>query len=203
MLYTTTRNKNDIETAYKAIHLDCSGDGGLFLPFRLPQYTKEEILALSNRTFGQNVADVLNGFFSCNLTGWDVEFAVGRIPVKIDTISHKILIAECWHNSLWRFDRMVQTLSDRLRSENAGAAATNWVNIAVRVAVLFGVYGMLLANQQADAHTPLDIAVTSGDFAAPMAAWYARQMSSLERSKFTVLKIISSKSSALEASSAD
>lgn len=176
MLYTTTRNKNDVETAYKAIHLDCNADGGLFVPLRFPRYSPAQIAAMADRTFGQNVAEILNAFFSCNLTGWDVEFAVGRVPVKINTISHRILIAECWHNSLWRFDRIVQTLSDRLRTENEGAAPGNWVNVAVRIAALFGVYGILLASQQTDGQTPLDVAVTTGDFASPMAAWYAREM---------------------------
>lgn len=176
MLYTTTRSKNDVETAYKAVHLDCHHDGGLFVPMRMPGFTRDEILALSDRTFGQNVAEILNTFFSCNLTGWDVEFAVGRVPVKINTIPHKILIAECWHNSQWRFDRVVQMLSDRLRSEGEGGEASNWVQIAVRIAFLFGVYGMLLSNGQADGVALTDVAVTSGDFTAPMSAWYARQM---------------------------
>ena len=176
MLYATTRNKNDVETAYRAIHLDCNADGGLFVPLRFPQYTQEQIAAMAERTFGQNVADVLNAFFSCNLTGWDVEFAVGRIPVKINMIPHRILIAECWHNSQWRFDRVVQMLSDRLRTENAGVVASNWVNVAVRIAVLFGIYGILLNSDQIDGKTALDVAVTAGDFASPMAAWYAREM---------------------------
>lgn len=176
MLYTTTRSKNDVETAYKAIHLDCHSDGGLFVPLRLPMYTNAEVLALADRTFGENVAEILNAFFSCNLTGWDVEFAVGRVPVKINSIPHKILIAECWHNSQWRFERVVQTLSDRLRTEGEGSEPGNWVNVAVRIAFLFGVYGMLLSTNQVDVAAKLDVAVTSGDFASPIAAWYAREM---------------------------
>ena len=176
MLYATTRSNHDVQTAYKAIHQDCSGDGGLFVPFRMPIYSLAEVAGLADKSFGQNVADVLNSFFSCGLTGWDVEFAIGRLPVKIDTISHRILIAECWHNSQWRFDHLVRGLSDRIRTENAGAQVTNWVEIAVRIAVLFGTYGMLLAGGQTDVHTVLDVAVTAGDFAGPMAVWYARQM---------------------------
>lgn len=176
MLYAATRSKNDIETAYKAIHQDCCSDGGLFVPFRMPSYSLSEISQLAGNTFGQNVADILNMFFSAGLTGWDVEFAIGRVPVKLDAISHRILIAEWWHNSQWRFDHIEHTLSDRLRTENAGAPATNWVQIAVRIAVLFGTYGLLLSSCQTEVNTVLDVAVTSGDFAMPMAAWYARQM---------------------------
>lgn len=176
MLYATTRSKSDVQTAYKTIHQDCSSDGGLYVPFRLPKVSRDELLALSGRTFGQNMAEILNLFFSCNLTGWDVEFAIGRSPAKINTINHRILIAECWHNSQWKFDHVVQSLSDRLRSEGAGFAPANWVNIAVHIAALFSVYGMLLSSGQADVDTPLDVAVTTGDFSSPMAAWYAREM---------------------------
>lgn len=176
MLYAATRSKNDVQTAYKTIHQDCCADGGLFMPFRMPSYSISEIVALGDKTFGQNVADVLNVFFPCGLSAWDVEFAIGRMPVQISGISHRILIAECWHNSLWRFDCLEQALSDRLRTENQGAAPTNWVQIAVRIAVLFGTYGLLLSSGQVEVNLALDVSVTSGDFAMPMAAWYARQM---------------------------
>lgn len=176
MLYATTRSKSHVETAYKAIHQDCAADGGLFVPFRLPKFETEEITALAGRSFGQNMADILNLFFSCGLTGWDIEFSIGRSPVRMASISHRILIAEAWHNSKWEFDSVVQTLSDRIRREGAGSAPVNWMRIAVRIAALFGIYGMLLASEQTDVHTPLDTAVTTGDFEAPMAAWYAREM---------------------------
>lgn len=176
MLYATTRNKNIVETAHKVIHSDCASDGGLFVPFRLTKFSKEELQALSGRSFGQNVADILNLFFSCGLTGWDIEFSIGRSPVKVNTISHKILITEAWHNSQWKFDHVVQTISDRIRKEGIGNAPGNWVCIAVRIAALFGIYGQLLAAGQVDLNAPIDAAVTTGDFAAPMAVWYAREM---------------------------
>jgi len=176
VLYAATRSKNDVETAYKTIHQNCCSDGGLFVPFRTPTYTPTEISHLGTKSFGQNVADILNIFFSAGISGWDVEFAIGRTPVKMDYISHRIMIAECWHNSQWRFDYLVRAMSDRLRTENQGTEPTNWVQIAVRIAVLFATYGLLLGSGQTEVNTVLDVAVTSGDFAMPMAAWYARKM---------------------------
>lgn len=176
MLYATTRSKSNIETAYKSIHLDCAADGGLFTPFRLTKFSPEEILALKDRSFGQNMAEILNYFFSCGLTGWDVEFAIGRTPVRFHTITRRIFVAECWHNSQWKLDYVVQLLSDRLRGGDAGAAVSNWIAVAVRIAALFATYGQLLATRQIQPDTALDVAVTTGDFAAPMAAWYAREM---------------------------
>lgn len=176
MLYASTRSKSSVETAHKAIHLDCAGDGGLFTPFQATTFSLDEILVLKDHTFGQNMANMLNHFFSCGLTGWDVEFAIGRSPVKVNTIPHRVLIAESWHNSQWNFDSVVQVLSDRLRKENVGEIPTNWLGVAVRIAAIFGIYGQLLAAGYVDAETQLDVAVTTGDFVGPIAAWYARSM---------------------------
>lgn len=176
MLYAATRNKSDIETAYKAIHQDSASDGGLFVPFRIPQYTVQEILELSKHSFGENVANILNIFFSAGLTALDIDFTIGRTPVQMNAISHRILIAECWHNSQWHFKYLMQCLSDRIRTEDKGAEPTNWVQIAIRIAVLFGIYGNLLKDGKVDVNTPLDVCVTAADFSAPMAAWYARSM---------------------------
>lgn len=176
MLYATTRSKSNIETAYKSIHLDCTPDGGLFTPFRMTKFSTEEILALKDRSFGQNVAEILNYFFSCGLTGWDVEFAIGKTPVKFNTITHRIFVAESWHNSQWKLDYAVQLLSDRLRGEDGGKEVSNWTAVALRIAYLFAAYGQLLATEQIQPQAELDVAVTTGDFASPMAAWYAREM---------------------------
>ncbi len=174
MLYATTRNNQTVETAYKVTHSDCAGDGGLYVPFRLSRFSPEEIRALGDHNCAQNIAQILNLFFSCGLTGWDVEFLIGRAPIKINTITHRIFISEAWHNNQWKMDHLIRTLSDRIRKEPG--AVGNWVDVGVRIAVLFGIYGQLLASGQAEQDTSVDVAVTSGDFAMPMAAWYAREM---------------------------
>ena len=176
MLYATTRSNSHVETTYRAIHLNRCSDGGLFVPFRLPRLEQEQILAMKEQSFGQNMADILNLFFSCNLSGWDVDFAIGRSPVQFHTIPHKILVAETWHCRDNRFRHVVDTLSQRLAGAETVAEPTNWVGIAVRIAAIFASYGLLLAANQVDAQTPLDIAMTTGDFSGPMAAWYAREM---------------------------
>ncbi len=176
MLYATTRNNNDVHTAYKAIHMDCAADGGLFMPFSMPKLDHSALEAMKDKSCSQNMADILNIFFGCGLTGFDVDFAIGRNAIQNMAINHRLVISELWHNSHWRFQHLVQSVSDRIRKENAGQSATNWVNIAVRIAALFGVYGLMRASGQLSDHSSFDVAVTSGDFAMPMAAWYARQM---------------------------
>lgn len=177
MLYITTRNKHDVYTAARTLNQDRGSDGGLFVPYRMPVLERDEILALGEKSFGQNVADVLNLFFSTKLTGWDVDMAIGRYPMKLKPMNHRILVAEVFHNMDWNFDRVIRTLAARVHPDgDLIGAPTNWTGIAVRIAVLFGVFGELIRTDQARFERPVNIALASGSFAAPMAAWYARQM---------------------------
>lgn len=176
MLYATTRSNSHVETTHRAIHNDRCSDGGFFVPFRLPELDKEQILQMKNHSFGENMAGILNMFFSCNLTGWDVDFAIGRNPLKFTGIPHRILIAEAWHCAENRFEYIVKSLFQRFSVEEFGGVPTNWVRIAVRISAIFAAYGMLLAAGQVDVRVPLDVAFCTGDFSAVMAAWYARRM---------------------------
>lgn len=177
MLYVTTRNKNDAHTAHKTLTADKAPDGGLFVPFQMPSITKEDILALKDKSFGQCVADILNLFFSARLDGWDVDFCIGRYPVKLVPMSHRIVVAETWHNPDWNFSRMVRNLFSRIYgNDDPKDVPSSWAWIAIRIAALFGLYGQLLQQGLITPDTPLDVAVTAGDFSAPMAVWYAREM---------------------------
>ena len=93
MLYVTTREKYDAFTAPRTLAGDCGPDGGRFLPFQIPVFSTEEIYALKEKSFGQCVSEMLNRFFSTRLTPWDVEFSVGRHPVKIATATGFLLLS--------------------------------------------------------------------------------------------------------------
>ena len=177
MLYVTTRDKNDAYTAYRTLGDNRGKDGGFFIPFQMPRYDRETINSLKDKTFGQNVADILNHLFSARLDGWDVDFCIGRYPTKLVAMSHRIVFAEVWHNPDYDLARLVRNLSSRIRgADNAPAEPTNWAWIAVRIAVLFGVFGELERVNLVDYDRPVDLAVPTGDFTAPMAVWYAREM---------------------------
>ena len=169
MLYVTTRNNRDDFTAQRALREDRVPDGGLYLPFRTPRFTPSEIDELAGKPFNQCIADILNLLFKTNLTSWDVDFCIGRYPVRLETLRHRILIAEAWHNPQWKYERLVQNLTDHLCGESS--VPSNWVKIGVRIAVLFGIFGELKCN----GITSADVSVLSGDFSAPISAWYARQ----------------------------
>lgn len=177
MLYVTTRNNNDAFTAARAMNLDRAGDGGLFIPFHLNQFSRHDVAALAEKTFGQNVADILNLFFSTKLTGWDVDMAIGRNPVRNKSVNYRIIVSELWYNPDRQFFRIVNALAERIHPDGQIIGApSNWVHTAVRIAVLFGIFGQLQSSGEVRADTAVDIAVPTGSFAWPMAAWYARKM---------------------------
>ncbi len=172
MLYVTTRNKFDTYTAFKANQSDRGPDGGLYLPFRMPELTKEQTEAFARQPFCQRVADMVNLFFGTQLTAWDVELYAGKNPVKLVPMSHRILVAETWRNYDQDYARFANRLAARICGDSDNIRkATSWVGIAIRIAMLFSIFAELPLTG-----TTLDIALATEDFSAPMAAWYAREM---------------------------
>ena len=174
MLYVTTRNKHDTYTVHYANQSDRGPDGGLYLPFRLPVIERSSLLAMKDLTFGQRVAQMLNLFFSTRLTGWDVDLCAGKNPVKLVSMRQRIMVAEAWHNHERDFAHFENSLSARICPDEPSKKPTSWMRIAIRIALLYAVYCDLITADAAILDQPLDIAVSSGDFTVPMAAWYAR-----------------------------
>lgn len=177
MLYVTTRSKNDAFTAARTMNHDRGPDGGLFVPFRLPVFDQNEVFSFAQKSFGQSVADILNLFYGSKLTGWDVDMAISRTPYQLNAMNYRIITAELWHNIDQNFDRTVNALARLVHPDGELIGDPgSWTQIAVRVAVLFGIFGELLRTEQVRFEKPMDIAVYSGSFCDPMAAWYARKM---------------------------
>lgn len=120
------------------------------------------------KPFGQCVAQILNLLFNTKLTGWDVDFCIGRRPVRLESLQHRILVAECWHTPGYQFDRIQKALSYRLCGEND--TISGWLSIGIRTAVLFGIFSDLRRSGITEA----DISCVSGDFLMPISAWYAK-----------------------------
>lgn len=177
MLYITTRNNKDAFTAHHALTSDLASDGGRYVPFRLPVYSREELSSMKDKSFNEIVADFLNLFFSARLTGWDVDFTIGKSAARLVPMSHRIVMSELWHNPRNTYSYMVDHIYGRLVQEKSvPAVATDWVKIAVRIAVLFGVYTQLLREGLARTEQSIDISVPVGDFSVPAAALYAKRM---------------------------
>lgn len=172
MLYVSTRSKSDSYTAYRALHQENAPDGGQFVPFRIPEFTAEDLQMLQEKTFGDIVAQILNLFFSARLTGWDVDCCVGRNPVRLEQMNHRLIVAEAWHNPDRAYESFEKSLYCRLCGDKDAGKPTQWARIAIYIAVLFALHNEI----SADGIEQMDIAVNTGDFVLPMAAYYARQM---------------------------
>ena len=167
MLYITTRNRADAYTARRALRESRGPDGGMYLPFQVPSYCVEEWTELASMPFGQRVAEILNRLFGTRLTCWDVDVCIGRNPVPITALGHRTLSAELWRNPGLCYDHMARELAAQLLDEPN--YKTGWLAIALRIAMLFGIFGQLQTGE------PTDISLVSGDFAAPISAYYAKQ----------------------------
>lgn len=170
MLYVSTRNRTEVFTAHRALHEDLAPDGGRFVPFRFATCGADELAQFKEKSFGDTVAHILNLFFAVRLNGWDVDTCIGRSPVKLVALGRRTVVGEIWHNP----DSTYAYIENSLYNKMTGKASTptDWVRIAIRIAVLFGLFGELAKTGV----TTFDIAVTAGDFSLPMAAWYARKM---------------------------
>ncbi len=171
MLYLSTRSKAESFTSHRALHENCTPDGGFFVPFRLPVYDACQISHLKSDSFGETVARVLGDFFSTDITGWDVDCVIGKNAVNLTSMSQRIIVGKLWNNPDGSYRYLVTRLYERL-SGAYGKPVPAWPAIAIRIAVLFGVTG----EMQRLGVDHFDVAVTVGDFSLPMAAWYARRM---------------------------
>lgn len=169
MLYVTTRNNRDVFTSNRALTENRCPEGGHYLPFRHPRFSENELNALLEQSSAQCIAQILNLLFRVRLTGPEVDLCIGRHPVRLEKLPHRILLAECWHTPGYRFDRIVQALAHRITGEDG--PASGWLEIGIRAAMLFGIFSDLrrAGIQQAD------ISCLSGDFIMPVSAWYARR----------------------------
>ena len=176
MLYVTTGNHRDAYTAYRVLAEQRGPDGRLYLPMSRPNFSPNLIRELGEKTFSQNVADIVNLLFNTELDSWAVEFAIGRYPVKLVNVSGRATIAETWHNPTWRFERLARGIEKAIKqSDQISPVPSDWLMIASRIAVLFGLFGELIHEGAVSANDPMDVIVPCGNFAPVMAAWYARE----------------------------
>lgn len=177
MLYITTRGKQDAFTAYRTARQDRGPDGGFFVPMQMPVFNQKDILKLGKNSFGQNVADVLNLFFGTKISCWNVDVVVGRRIFNTNIIGHRTLMGQLWDDLKGDFNVVLRSLAHLVSPELADEdPIPNWLEMGIRIAVVFAVFGELLSEGQISAERGVDVAVATGSFAMPMALWYARQM---------------------------
>ena len=169
MLYLTTRDKFDTFTASHAMKFDTAPNGGYFVPFKMPQL---EMQALSELSFGDVVSQVLNQLFGTAFSGKELEFSIGRNPIRIKNAQPRTLIAELFRNLDGSYAKLERRLAAKICGcSDSEVVITSWLSIAIRIAVLFGVF-----QELGDRGEYVDIALPCDDFRLIMAAWYAKKM---------------------------
>lgn len=177
MLYITTRDNHDVHTAYKTLLSHTAADGGAYIPFQMPVFDQGKLHSMKHRTFGDITAEILNLFFSAGLTGWSVECAVGRNCIKTQPLGQKVMVSELWHNPGRTFDYFEKSLFSLVGGKNkVHSIPTDWFRIAVRICVLFGIYGQLLSDAYLHYDEKFHISVRTDDCSHIAAIWYAREM---------------------------
>lgn len=177
MLYVTTRNDRETYPAGRTIVESRGPDGGLYMPFRIQPIDQAEIRGIAKLSFHECVAKILNFFLQTKITKWDLEFGIGRYPVRLESMSHRIVIAETWHNPGWTFSALVCDIRRIIRKEvNSDIGVTPWMETVVRVAAIFGVFSELMRAGIVSERNKMDISVLGADFSAPVSAWIAREL---------------------------
>jgi len=176
VLYTTTRSDLDSFTAERALKEACAPDGGWYIPMQLRTMDQQELSALMGQSTTGIFAAVLNYFFNTRLSARDVEFALGREAAKLVDMSHRITVAECWRNPDGDFSRIQRLLAQRLAVDKRSTPVGEWLQVAVRIALLMALYAQMVREGKLHLGQSLDVSLLSENFRGPMAAWYARQM---------------------------
>lgn len=169
MLYVTTRNNQQTYTSQRALMEDRAEDGGFYAPFHNPVFSDADQNQLRKRSYNHRIAEILNKLFQSQLTRWDIDFAIGRCPVKLVSLRQRMILGEFWHNPEWNFGKMEAGLCKLLCKDEA--VPGSWLRIAIRSAVLASC-SLELCSDPAET---MDVSLLSGDFLWPMGAWYARK----------------------------
>lgn len=173
MLYVTTLDRSATFTAQATLEKAAGPDGGLFAPLSLPRYTGKSLRTLLEQPFWDCAAAILNQFFPLRLSGKALQGGELVAPETV-LIRHKIAVAELWDHKSGSFRGLQALLLDRMGCR--GRTRDMWPLVAMDVALLFGLYGALSKSGWIALGEPVNLAVASGEFTTPMAAWYAKKM---------------------------
>lgn len=141
------------------------------MPESIPVLTKEEIGLLGQGTINGAVAELWNRFFDTPISGWDLDFSVGRNWLRLHPIARKETFAEGWHNPEEKMEYFLRFLSER---RNAPWAI--WAETAAKISVLGASLGKMQAQGALSREEKAVIACISGDFSGILAGLYLKRM---------------------------
>lgn len=142
-------------------------DGGCFVPEQ--DGLMDAVNSLLELPGNGCTAAILNMLFDTELTGWDVDYCIGRSSMRVTPVGQRIAAGECWHNP----EGSLSADADRLAGLIGGAHATGWVRTGVLAAVFAGLAARI--HQEERGALPIHFAMHDGDLSAAMAAVHLRR----------------------------
>ena len=166
MLYVNSNNKRETYTAYQAFTMPSSVNGGVIVPLRLPQFTKNELSDIYKLGFCGSVAYILNKFFSKRILSDDISMIIDAQMPGSELLDRKSLLVH--------FEGRLKKLEDRILKYILGDACIPvlWASCAVRISLLFGIFRELLYC----GIRSLDFAVSSDDPRSFIPVFYGKLM---------------------------
>lgn len=116
---------------------------------------------------------VLNRLFDADLKASQLDFGIGRRPVRLARLGHKIAMGELWHSYSETSAENRNQIASLLGMEN-GSADAGWRKIGIHCALLCASIGRLLQSGFADIESGVSFAASADDFSLLMSAWYVR-----------------------------
>lgn len=115
----------------------------------------------------------MNRLLDTDLSSWDIDFAVGRRCLRTVPVGRKIILGECWHNPDLDYAHLEQRLSRKLSGDSK---VSFWTKTAIRISVIFALYGNMMKNGELFQGESFDISMTVGDFSSAVSAVYCKMM---------------------------
>ena len=174
MLYATTRNQKETYTAQRALCEKRAPDGGFYVPFRHPAFDPEALEALEGKPFRDTAAELINLLFNTRLSGWDLEFTLGKQPIRLCPVGRRTLSCERWRNPGWCFEGLVKDLVKKIRADQSGRDCGSWAQVGTGIALLFAAFSQIRREGFLEPGQSMDVAAASENLFSTVSALYAK-----------------------------
>lgn len=173
MLYVSTTDHRVMYTAQQTMGLPCAADGSPFVPLHLPEYDGEELTELLALPFWECVCRIINRFFPVWLQGERLK-ELGFADPEAFPVRHKVILARMYDRMTGHYRGMKGKLLELMGCTVSGDSL--WPEVAVDIAALFGLYGLLRRSGLISHGGRMNLAVSASGFCLPTAVALAREM---------------------------
>ena len=161
----TTRDDRNTYTSERALLERRAPDGGFYIPYRIPELSREELSSLRRMAPNERVRFVAGRFLRLpdRLFDPDITF------VRSSPLGNRITVCDLFPGDKASFHECISYMAGCLGLPDR--ADPVWLAVAIRTgAMVFAIVELMHANER------FDISVVSGDMYAPLSAYLCRRM---------------------------